>query len=503
MKKPRRPAALPIRAAARSGLQAIGGKRRAVHGALALVFQAALAVAAQAQAADPMLLYDENGTTVRGHLQFGMNAVAERNLFWNLSNTFAPASGFDPDANWLESFVKAGLSFERSLDGGPVLYGKASAIASYTLGTDAYDFRNTGRVTLEEAYLGLRMQGDGRTGFDISAGPRELKLGTGMLIANGGSSGFERGALKTGPRKAWEMAAIGRIFSDGLTGTAFYIDPNERPANDGRNALAGLDLRFDAEEGGFLGITYLNVLKSLSPYIQAAPGGTGAPAVLPGAREGTQALNFYARTSPFSGALENWTFATDFAYQWNDRIDLNAWAGRVQVGYAFPGLPWSPSLTYSYQAFSGDNPNTPALERFDPLYYEGSPSAWATGSKSSMVFINSNVQAHGLALRMQPTARDTITLRYAHIRAMRLNSPLQFGQATRVDTTGGTANVIAGVTHPHLADDLFLEYSRIINPNTFLTAGLSVSFPGKGIRNVVGGRAPNWTGGFLNVFVNF
>ena len=43
-----------------------------------------------------------------------------------------------------------------------------------------------------------------------------------------------------------------------------------------------------------------------------------------------------------------------------------------------------------------------------------SPSACATGSKSSMVFINSNVQAHGLALRMQPTPRDTVTLRYSN-----------------------------------------------------------------------------------------
>ena len=503
VKKTRRPAALPFRAGGRLGSSAIRGKRLAIHGALALVFQTALAAVAQAQVADPMLLYDENGTTVRGHLQFGLNAVSERNLFWDLSNTFAPASGFDPDADWLESYLKAGLSFESMLDGGLALYGKASAVVSHTLGTDAYDFRNTGRVTLEEAYLGLRMRGDGQAGFDVSVGPRELKLGTGMLIANGGSSGFERGALKMGPRKAWEMAAIGRIFSDGLTGTAFYIDPNERPANDGRNELAGLDLRFDAEEGGFLGVTYLNVLNSLSPYIQAASGGTGAPTVLPGAREGTNALNFYARTSPFSGPLRNWTFAADFAYEWNTRIDLDAWAGRVQVGYAFPDLPWSPSLTYSYQAYSGDDPNTAALERFDPLYYEGSPSAWATGSKSSMVFINSNVQAHGLALRMQPTPRDTVTLRYSHIRAMRLNSPIQFGQATRVQTTGGTANVIAGVTHPHLSDDLFLEYSRIINRNTFLTAGVSAAFPGKGIRNVVGGRVPAWTGGFLNVVVNF
>ncbi|WP_260517446.1 hypothetical protein [Aliiroseovarius sp. M344] len=49
-----------------------------------------------------MLLYDANGITVRGHLQFGLNAVSEQNLFWNFSDTVAPGSGFDPDADWLE-----------------------------------------------------------------------------------------------------------------------------------------------------------------------------------------------------------------------------------------------------------------------------------------------------------------------------------------------------------------------------------------------------------------
>ena len=476
---------------------------RALLAATCGTFISLASTASHAQDRDPMLLYDANGITVRGHLQFGLNAVSEQNLFWSFSDTVAPGSGFDPDADWLEVYVKPGLSFEKTLDSGSVLYGKASAVASYTLSTDAYDFENTGRATLEEAYLGFRTTVSNGLSFDVSLGPRELKLGTGMLIANGGSSGFERGALKFGPRKAWEMATIGRVSGGGLTGTAFYTDPNERPASDGKNELAGLDVRYDAPESGFLGATYVKVLKSESPYIRAAAGGAGTPTVLPGARDGTNALSLYAKTSPLSGALENWVFAGDFAYEWNEAIDLEAWAGRVQVGYTFAGLSWSPTLTYSYQTFSGDDPNTTTLERFDPLFYEGSPSAWATGSKSSMVFINSNVQSHGLALRMQPTKKDTLTLRYAHIRANELLSPIQFGQATRVDTTGGTANVISGVTNAHLSDDLFLEYNRIINRNTFLTAGVSISLPGKGIRDTVVGDVPNWTGGFINVVVNF
>lgn len=447
-----------------------------------------------------MLFYDADGVKLRGHLQFGLNAVSESNLFWDLAATTAPGSGFDADTDWLEGYVKPGLSFEYTLDAGAVLYGKLSAVSSYTWGTDAFDTGNTGANTLEEAYLAIRGDLGGGVSYDLSLGPRELSLGTGMLIANGATSGFERGALKFGPRKAWERALIARLTYSNLTGTAFFLDPNELPSTDGGNELAGIDLRFDDPLGGYLGATYVNVLNSNSPYPQAAPGGVGAPSVTPGAREGTNTISLYGKTNPFEGNLRNWVFTGDLAYQWNDDIDLSAWAGRVTAAYTFTQAKWTPTLTLGYQSFSGDDPGTTGLERFDPLYYQGSPSAWATGSKSASTFINSNVNALTLALRVQPTPRDTITLRYAHIRANELNSPIQFGQATRVDING---NVVSGVTDAHLADDLFLEYSRIINRNTFLTAGVSVSVPGTGIDNVVGGSAPIWTGGFINVVFNF
>lgn len=71
-----------------------------------------LANAAAAQDRDPMLFHDRDGLTVRGHLQFGLNAVVERNLFWDLAATTNPASGFDPDTSWLEGYVKPGISFQ-------------------------------------------------------------------------------------------------------------------------------------------------------------------------------------------------------------------------------------------------------------------------------------------------------------------------------------------------------------------------------------------------------
>lgn len=165
----------------------------------------------------------------------------------------------------------------------------------------------------------------------------------------------------------------------------------------------------------------------------------------------------------------------------------------MQIGYSFTSHPWRPTISYVYQSFSGDDPDTPELERFDPLYYEGNPSAWSTGSKSSMVFINSNVNAHQIVMSVTPGQRDTVTLRLARIRANELRSPIQFGQATRLEFEDGIANPIAGVTRRHLSDDIYLEYRRVVTRNIYFTSGISLSKPGAGIDSIV----PSVTAGLL------
>ncbi len=449
-----------------------------------------------------MLLHSTDGLTVRAHLQAGLNLVGEQDLFWSLADIFAPTANYNPDKVWLEGYVKPGVSFRKQLSAEDVLYGMVSGVWSGTIGTDAYDVGDTGRVTLEQAYFGYLSEIPDGLSIDVSAGARELKLGTGMLFANGGSSGFERGALKFGPRKAWELTGIGKAMYGGFTATGFYLDANEVRSNDAFTTLAGGDFRFDHDAGGFIGVTYANVVESNSAYPQAAPGGNGPPTVTSGARQGVNVINVYGRTGRLDGALMNWYFSADLAYQWNERIDMNAWGGRAQVAYTFVETMWTPRLMYTFQSFSGDDPATTGQERFDPLFFEGSPSSWATGSKSAMTFINSNVNAHQVELSVRPSRQDTVTLRYAHIRANELRSPVQFGQATRFEIAGGD-NIVAGVTDPHLADDVFLEYGRIINRNTFLTAGVSVSFPGKGLELAAQRELPVWLGGFVNVVINY
>ncbi len=448
--------------------------------------------------AQTLVLHESDILTVTGHLQAGGNLVAEHNLFWNFGETVAGATDFDPNAEWFEAYVKPSITFERRMSDRANFYGGLSSVASMTVGTDAFDAGDTGRVTLEEGYIGWRYEADDTT-FDLSIGPRVFKAGTGMLIEAGGSSGFSRGALKLGPRKAWSFAALGGISHGGFTGTAFYLDPNESPDNDSGNRLAGVDLRYDSNPNALIGLTAGKVIESRSPYPKAPPGGVGIPSIIPNARDGLEFVNLYGR-APLAG-LPNAFMAADLAYERNDRINLRAWAGRAQVGYTFAEHRWKPTFTIGYQTFSGDDPDTDRLERFDPLYYEGNPSAWSTGTKSSMVFINSNVNSWQVAASITPTPVDTFTVRIHRIEADQLRSPIQFGQATRVEGDQ-VDNPITGVTRRHLSDDLYFEYFRVVSPNLFLTAGFSVSNPQAGIRSIVD-DSPVWTGGYVNLIANY
>lgn len=113
---------------------------------------------AAAQDHDRTLLWQSGNASLRWHAQLGLNLVAERNLFWNLTDTVAPQAGFDPDTEWLEGYVKPGLSFEH--DGArATTYARLSAVGSFTLGTDAFNATDTGATNLEQAHLGIRAPG--------------------------------------------------------------------------------------------------------------------------------------------------------------------------------------------------------------------------------------------------------------------------------------------------------------------------------------------------------
>lgn len=459
---------------------------------------------AQTPPADPLRIAIEDGFIKFG-LEAGMLGAWQHRAFWDLSRRFAPTSPFDPTLAWAEGYVKPSVVFERRLSAQVVGYGGLSVVASGTAPRDFFASGNSGRILLEDAFAGLRFGTPGR-GFyaDVSAGAQPYRIGSGMLIADGGADGFERGAVVSGPRRAWAMTALAKVGYGPVSIEAFYLDPNELASSDTRTRIAGGKAEWTLGPTDFVGVAYGEVLGSTAPYPQVPPGGLGPPVIIPDARRGLQFVNTYLRFNPLGSLAPGFWVAGDIAFQRNERIRLTAWAGRVEVGRTFAELPFRPTFSYAFQTFSGDKPGTTALERFDPLFYDGGQNAWASGSNGSLVFINSNINAHRFSAVFTVTPQDILTLRYTHIRANELNSPIQFGQGTRITASGGSPGLIAGVPSPHLSDDFIVEYTRVLTPNAFLTIGVAHSIPGSGLRAAAAPtRLGGWSGGFANLVIKY
>lgn len=470
--------------------------------AAALLFASGAQAQEPATPSDPLEFRFAEGR-FKLNLETGVQAVGEANAFWMLSRVFAPNIPYKSDVFWGEAYAKPGFVFERRLSASVLLHGGASLVAAYTAGRDVFASRDTGRVLLENAYAGVKLGAPGQGAFaELSAGAQPYRIGSGMLIADGGQDGFERGALIFGPRSAWAMTALAKLGHGAFSAEAFYLDANEYASNDTKTRLAGVNLLYAPDKQRQVGLALGKVLTSLAPYPQAAAGGNGLPVILADARKGLAFANLYGRWSPLAALPGLWV-AGDLALQGNDRIDMRAWGARLEIGHAFASLPFAPTLSYAWQTFSGDKPGTARLERFDPLFYDGSPNGWATGTNGSFVFINSNVNAHKLTLVLTPTPRDFVTLRYAHVRANELHSPVQFGQATRLAFPNGVPSLITGVNKAHLSDDLLAEYTRVLTPNAYLTLGLAYSQPGAGLKDLAPGQLKGWTGGFANLVLRY
>jgi len=438
----------------------------------------ALAAASPQPPADPLLFASD-----RARIKFGLSGLAQSSgalgSWWNLSQDYAPDSGYEIDRAWGELWIKPAVTTDIAFDPSLAIYSAVSYVGSGTVGLDVFEQGNRGLFAIEDAFLGARFGSADATQLDVSYGRQQYKIGSGMLISVGAMNGFERGAVTSFARRAWEEAGLVKLKRGKFSLDGFYLNPNELRSSDTKTRLAGAKLERSAGPDQTIGLAYLNVFQSEFPYVKAPV------QLLPNGREGLNAFQVFNRWKPAPQTFAGLYLAGDYAYQWNDRIAMasNGYSG--EIGNLFAQLPMTPKLVYAYRSFQGDDPNTAKFEKFDPLFYEGSPPLWASGSNGSFSFLNSNVLLHRLQFSLNPTQRDTLSFYYWHIRADQINSPIQFGQAGRIAVVGGEPALVSGVPDAHLSDDFYLENLRVLSPNWFLTTGLAVSVPGRGLRELV------------------
>lgn len=458
---------------------------------LALLGGITVPVAAQQAPPDP-LRYKSGPWDVKFGFDGAVQITGERNSWWNLPDTLAPTAKYNPDRGWLEFAVKPSVRFTYTASETIAFYGGLAVVGTGTLERDIFEEGNRGRLSLENAYAGIRVTGAPGITIDLSAGQQDYAIGTGMLIQNGGGNGFERGALLLSPRTAWEFAALGRVKAGRFSFDGFYLDPNELKSGDSHTKLAGAKAEYQLGTNQSIGLAYINVLQSEYPSMQAPL------TLIPDGRDGLNTLHGFFRVEPFAKLPDLW-IGGELAWQWTDRIDQRAFGGQAEIGYTAATLPFRPTFSYAYRYFSGDDPGTASNERFDPLFYAGSPTAWATGGNASLAFYNSNVQAHRLGIDLMLSQQDFLKFRYWYVDAAELNSPIQFGQAARLGASGGFPTLLVGVQKPHLSDDFYLEHTRILTPNLFLTSGVASSIPGEGLKEIASGKAESWWGAYANL----
>ncbi|MFZ4808483.1 MAG: hypothetical protein ACOYLQ_14595 [Hyphomicrobiaceae bacterium] len=456
---------------------------------LALVLALAPQTLLAQQAPSDPLRFTSGPWDVKFGFDGGIQIAGEWGSWWNLASSVAPTANYKPDRGWSELWAKPSLRVTYSASEHLALYGGVAAMGTRTLGHDVFEEGDTGHVSLENGYAGIRIKTADGLSLDLSGGQQDYSIGNGMLIQTGAGNGFERGALLFAPRTAWGMTGVARLSLASVSFDAFYLDPNELSSSDTKTRLAGAKTEVRLAPNQMAGLAYIDVLSSEYPSMQAPL------TLVPNGRDGLQTIHGYVRVEPLPSVPGLW-IAGDLAQQWNDRIDLRAVGGQGEVGYTAAKLPFSPTFSYAYRYFSGDDPATGRNERFDPLFYAGSPTLWATGGNGSLAFYNSNVQAHRLGVDLVLTQSDLLKFRYWRVDAAELNSPIQFGQATRLGFSGSLPVLLVGVQKPQLSDHFYVEYTKLLTQNLFLTSGVALSAPGAGLKEIAPGSTENWWGAY-------
>jgi len=302
-----------------------------------------------------------------------------------------PDPSGDLSENWFEGFIKPALSGSLAL-GKSELYGKLSAVGERTygapptlVGESASSFKQ------EDLYVGWRSGkslSNTENLLDFTVGRAQYTIGHGFLVWDGGGEGGSRGGFWSNARKAWQFAGIARIKPKNQKIEGFYLDRDEVPEGDTGSRLAGVNYEYAAGENSTFGVTYIKAFA----HDWVRPD-----------RDGMNVFNARAYTAPFPD-LSDLSFELEYAYEKNgDIMDSTAWT--ALGAYQLSKVAWKPKFSYRYSFFDGDDPNTPEIEAFDPLFlgfYDW--GTWWQGEIAGEYFLsNSNNISHQARIHMSPS----------------------------------------------------------------------------------------------------
>jgi len=421
------------------------------------------------------LLYENHRSKLTLILNGGIGIYCDTNPwfggFGNAFNSRNPLS--DKPAGpgtlaWGEGYIEPGIGGITQLGEMPLYaYGAATYLLSGTLGDDIYNDGPRGHGELERLYAGLIYDLPGKGSVvDVSVGKQTYQLRDGFLLSKipVSTNAGERAALYLGPRLASRNTILGRLKYGDVALDAFQIEPSEIDIVKTDARLVGANLQHKVAKGIDAAFTFFYMADSDTTY--------------PTERKGLTTYNPSLWLMDIGGINGLW-FRAEYAYQDNRNFQMNAQAGTAWLGYEANHLPWRPGISYRYSLFTGDDPTTATVERFDPLF-SGGLGNYLPGVVFSKVYKNSNLRIQRVKANVFPSETLELILDYFHLAAHRTNN------------IGGIGPLNTNLPSKNIGDEIDLTSYYYIGRNFFLQGLAAVGIPGDALKQALAGDVRPW-----------
>jgi hypothetical protein len=442
-------------------------------------------------AGDFPLAYDNDGSVLKFRLEMLNMYYANNNAWYGNPDAMlagnplvqgTPAGG--GYGGWFESYLHYGVYGMTPVADTLHVYGGLGALTSASTGQELFTDATRSYTGVEDAFVGLVGGDTGATGnrlvYNLSAGRQKFELANAFLIGNTAQNGQDRAALQSNPRWAADLLVLGQVVWNNTRVETFYVDPDELPVIDTGTRIAGINLETTTANGWTLGTAWLTVPQSTQGYF------TPTASVL-GTREGLELLDARASFGP-PGNAPGLYGSAELARQTNRNFRMDAKAAFAELGYSLADAKWAPSVSYRIAYFSGDDPDTVAYERWDPLLSGGNGEQWVQGINHYKVVQDANVIAHRIQVRLAVAPRMELVPQFWAFYADSLNNIGGNPALTFLEDRefGYEANITA---------------KWYASRNLYVHGDLAFTVPGDGVQAALDNQADNWLSAM--VFVRY
>ena len=431
------------------------------------------------------VVYEDGRSQVRFTVNPSFGIYDDERAWLGNPTAFNPGYDVPSSLAWSEFGLEVGGSAIAQLGRSPVyLYGSATTVVSGTFGNDIFSSRTQRtHVETEKLYGGLLVaHKGGRAAFDLSVGRQKFSLNRNLLFGFvlGSVNGGDRGASYLSPRQAQDLVVNARLRVGKALVQGFLNDPNELPVADSQFRFAGLNIRYNDNARLDASLTLAGTIKSTTTY--AVPDGRNL------GRSGLRVVNPRVKWDRAFGVPNLWVEG-EVGREWHTDFDMAAYGYGAWVGYRFPKAPGKPAVLYRYSAFSGDDPSTPAYERFDPLL-GGVQRDWLQGMVMIKMANNANLAAHRIEASVKPRRGMELILDFYKFRARESNNL-------------GGARPFQEWSSKDLGYEVTPTLQWSISPSLYLQSLVSVKVPGKGMAGALPAPARAWATFQASLYAGF